>query len=471
VAICLQFGSIIQCKLQSIHQIELFERGLMHIKKSFRYSILFCFLLAQVSFGLPETDLKNSILEIEAQHGEYASQLIEPYLELARIYMATGRMEEALTSLRRAQHLTHRDDGVYAMRQLEIIDLVTVLHLNLDEIKPAEGQQQFALQISKHNTDENNPDLVPALLKLAQWQLETGQFLKSRSTLQDAKEIISSNFDDKDVRMVPVIRLEAESRVLQGICCAWEDLEEAKAIISQSPSQSDEYADLLFELGDAYILANKPDLAADTYRNAWEVVQQQSAEQLPADSPPRQLAMFRNFTQNQPLKKTYNIERDPFGYARYRQISYSDQYLVDEIEPQFFVTPMYENQYNLRIYERRTETRDLDTTRKMIGEPVQFDYKQLLYLLPLGYKSDFNLRELSIVMDFTVDENGKTSDVIVAESNAPLRLDRLMRRVVNASRFRPAFKSGKAVKTHHVKFTQTFVPFSDIISQHLPVPD
>lgn len=113
--------------------------------------------------------------------------------------------------------------------------------------------------------------------------------------------------------------------------------------------------------------------------------------------------------------------------------------------------------------------RDEDPVRKMIGEPVQFDYKQLTYLLPGVYRNDFNMRELSIQMDFTVDEDGKTSDVLIVESNAPLKLDKLMRRVVQASRFRPAFKDGQRVKTPHVTFTQTFSPFSDIISQHLPV--
>jgi tetratricopeptide (TPR) repeat protein len=435
----------------------------------FKYCILFCSLLAHDSLGLPETDLRNSITEIETEHGEYTNQLIEPYLELANVYLATGRADEAENALRRAQHLMHRDDGVYAMRQLEIVDLLTVMHLAQDKIKTAEAQQQFALQIGRHNTAENSPDLIPALLKLSQWQLETGQFPKSRSTLQETREIITSNFGDKDLRMVAVLRLEARTRLQQGICCAWENLEKAKAIINQNSTGSDEYADLLFELGDAYIIRRKADLAADIYNEAWQVLRQQLSDQPPADSPPRQLAMYKELSEHHSQKKTYKVDRDPFGYATYRQINHLDQYFEDQLEPQFFVIPMNENQYNFRIYDRRTQRPDEDPVRKMIGEPIQFDHKQLTFLLPVGYRNDFNMRELSILMDFTVNENGKTSDVLIVESNAPLRLDRLMKRVVQNSLFRPAFEAGEAVRTSHVKFTQTFSPFSDIISQHLPV--
>lgn len=449
------------------HYPELDNGVLMRPLYSYKYCILLCCLLAHNSFGLPETDLKNSINEIKAEHGEYTTQLIEPYIELAKIYLDTGRMDEAEKYLRHAQHLTHRDDGVYAMSQLEIVDLLTLIHLTQDKIKAAEGQQQFALQISRHNIKMDSPDLIPALLKRSQWQLETGQFRKSRSTLQQTKQIITTNYSDMDIRMVEVLRLEARSRLLQGICCAWEDLEEVKAILIQNPSESDAYAELLFDLGDAYMVANKPDIAANIYTEAWQALPQQLKHQ--PESAPRQLAMFKELRAHQAQKKIYRVKRDLFGYSTYRQVTHLDQFFEDEMEPQFFVTAMYDNQYNFRIYDRRAEQRDEDPIRKMIGEPVQFDYKQLIYLLPHGYKKDFNMRELSILMDFTVNENGKTSDVLVVESNAPLRLDKLMKRVVRASRFRPAFKMGQAVSTPHVKFTQTFSPFSDIISQQLPV--
>jgi TonB family protein len=450
-----------------MHDAKQFELTLMHLLNSFKYSILLCALLANKSFGLPETDLKNSIDEIEVEQGEYANQLIEPYLELGKVYLNTGRLDEAENSLRRAQHLMHRDDGVYAMRQLEVVELFTLLHLSQDNAKTAERQQQFALQIGRHNATENSPDLIPSLLKMSQWQLETGQFLKSRATLKETKQIITSNFGDEDVRMVAVLRLEAKTRLLQGICCAWENLKEAKAIISQNPSQSDEYAELLFDLGDAYIISKKTDRAADTYNEAWEVVSRQSGGQ--PDSPPRQLAMFKELSEHHSQKKIYKIDRDPFGYARYRQITHLDKYFEDQMEPQFFVTSMYDNQYNVRIYGRRTKIRDEDPIRKMIGEPVQFDYQQLIFMLPVGFKSDFNIRELSILVDFTVNEDGKTSDVYIVESNAPLKLDKLMRRVVQSSRFRPAFKEGLAIRQPHVRITQTFSPYSDIITQHLPV--
>ncbi len=138
-----------------------------------KYCIFCCVFLAQFSFGLSEQELKNSITEIESTAGRYTNLLIDPYLELARIYLGSGRLEEAEKALRQAQHLTHRDDGVYTLSQLQIVDLLTQLDMMQEKIKQAEGQQQFALQINKHNTEENSVELIPAFLKLAVSPLDT----------------------------------------------------------------------------------------------------------------------------------------------------------------------------------------------------------------------------------------------------------------------------------------------------------
>ena len=92
----------------------------------------------------------------------------------------------------------------------------------------------------------------------------------------------------------------------------------------------------------------------------------------------------------------------------------------------------------------------------MVGNPFQFTFKQLQTILPSSLRNDADLATLSIELDFTVTETGAIRDIELTKSNAPVKLNRLMKQVLRKTRFRPALVEGQPVITHNVTLTQSF---------------
>jgi tetratricopeptide (TPR) repeat protein len=408
-----------------------------------------------------EREYNQIITAIENDKGPYAAELIDPIISLATIYIDTDRFEKAEESLRRAQHITHRDDGVFAMRQLEVIDLLFELNLRKGEISGAESQQQFSLFVSRRNLEKDSPDLVPALVKLASWQFETGQFRQSRNTLEEAHDIILTHFGEQDIRMVEILRLEARTRHLEGICCAEEKLEQALAIIERHPQQSDKLTEMMFALGDTYLANRKPELAHAAYLKATS--HQKSLNTGSVDTAElKPVAMYRDMKRSSPQKRVFMKKRDPFALSR--TVAGEKPMFYEIEESQIFVIPYEGHRYNIRTPKPYRQQTKEDPPSRMTGDPIQFELSYLQSLLSPSYTPEGKLGEIFIHLECSVMTDGKVDNIRIIASNAPTKLNQLVKRALHLSRFRPRLVDGKAVYTDHIDFVQTFLPFGDIIS-------
>ena len=97
-----------------------------------------------------------------------------------------------------------------------------------------------------------------------------------------------------------------------------------------------------------------------------------------------------------------------------------------------------------------------EPSQKMVGKPFQFIFRQLKTILPSSLRSEAKLANISIALDFTVTETGAIRDIEFAKSNAPAKLNRLMKEAIRKTRFRPALVDGRPVITHNVTLTQSF---------------
>lgn len=410
---------------------------------------------------LTEHDYAEIITKIEEEKGQYAKELIDPNINLARIYAETGRFDMAEESLRKAQHYSHRNDGVYTMRQLEIIDLLFNLNLATGKIDHAEKQQVFSLLVSQHNIAEDSPDLLPALLKRARWQFESGQYQDSRQTLDGAREIIVTHFGENDPRLVEVLKLEARTRQLQGLCCAEKPLKQALKIIEAHPELNDEYSFILFSLGDAYLISRKPGLAQHMYHQA--IVHQKSTtpdEEIGSEIAPKPIPMYREITRHSPHKRIFKPRQNSFESSRPYQRALMDRPNLEEVDEfAFFVIPYDDHQYDIRMPEGRQRQTGNGSIRQLIGEPIQFELGYLQTNLPSSYTSEGKLNEVFIHLNLSVMANGRATNLEITESNAPAKLNQLLKRVLAQSRFRPRLMDGKAVDTDNIEFVQTFMPY------------
>ncbi|MDZ7684891.1 MAG: hypothetical protein U5O39_07665 [Gammaproteobacteria bacterium] len=98
---------------------------------------------------------------IAAEEGEFSLELVDPLIELSRIHSRAGDATAAEDTLRHAQHIIHRNEGVHALRQLEIVELMTELDLARDEPYDAERQQELAMYLAERNYGKDSSDILP----------------------------------------------------------------------------------------------------------------------------------------------------------------------------------------------------------------------------------------------------------------------------------------------------------------------
>ena len=101
-------------------------------------------------------------------------RLIEPLQEIGNTYRATARGEDALDTLRRAQHLTHRKDGVMTIEQEEILDGITEAYLAMGMYEEANMEQILSLRTYEHTFGKDDARIIPAIHKLARFEMRIG---------------------------------------------------------------------------------------------------------------------------------------------------------------------------------------------------------------------------------------------------------------------------------------------------------
>ena len=87
-----------------------------------------------------EKSYQKSIHIIERHKGVFAPELLTSLNHLGSLYYDISNYELAMDAFRRAQHITHRNTGVYSLEQLKFIDWITVINLNTSRSKDADKQ-------------------------------------------------------------------------------------------------------------------------------------------------------------------------------------------------------------------------------------------------------------------------------------------------------------------------------------------
>ncbi|HKI75038.1 MAG TPA: hypothetical protein VJ998_10355 [Pseudomonadales bacterium] len=410
---------------------------------------------------------RNAISTLAAQHGEYSPKLFEPLLGLGRSLIGLKRYRAATDALRRAQSIIHRNEGVDSIEQLGIIDLLTDIHLARHKPWDADRDQQFSLFVSEHNFGHQSPSLLPALYKLSQWYVDTGQFIDARNTLMRAAGIVTNNFGETDPQLISILTQQARIARLRRVCCSYKYLEKAQDIARKNPNMSsDERASIYLQLGDAYLMAYKSDAANKAYARAWKLMGSAGTNQELAK--PKLISATRELHKMQHFNRTIETPAAPSPFlAESHALDWSMdtpgfQKLSDQdalLPPQQVFIPPSETVTNYHLEHRIARSGDpIATARRVIGSPIQFLYDQLLKVLPIKLQQDPALEKLAIHLDFTVSEDGAVSDVVILQPALPYRVTSLMRDVLHEARFRPRMVDGRPVVTKHVKLIETFDP-------------
>ena len=315
---------------------------------------------------------------------------------MARSYIQLDiQLTEAGTeSLRRAQHIAHREDGVYAKKQLPIIRRLALISIEQGQYEEADREQRFTLKVSEHAFGANSEEILPTLKSLGNYFANRGYsipinsnqdtrlhrdllFRESIQLFERSIAIVEDKYGDNDLRLVEPLKGLSQTRFMQGSSRSFvkASMERAASIVSSNPSTDvPEIARSLVTLGDTYLLTNDP-RALDEYQKAWDLLSKR---------------------------------------PEYEQLRH-----------------------------------DLFGRPKRLSEPVQYVLDRQPTTAEVGV-------ELYVDLEYDIQGDGRVRNVRVLEGNVPNSQKKILRQQISGMKFRPRMVDGEFSVSKGLSLHQTF---------------
>lgn len=376
----------------------------------------------------------SSIRIVENTLGEYSSMLVVSLSQLGMLYYQTGDYAEASTTFRRAQHITHRNDGVYTLDQLPIVDWISRINLASNDTNQADIQQKFYYRINEENYGAHNPKMIPALTKLGNWLRRSGQHRQARSAFSEIVDIMEISDNYSQLALLPALRAISSILYSEGVCCPDEPLDRVLEITVNDPTtdKADEL-EAVIQLADMSLVKKKESKARRLYQRALMMLGKEdgkaSKKALDLFGSPSSLGVNRADDVVQAYRKAINITHDD------RSTVFVKANRSDSGSALFFAAPK-------------------PAARELIGAPLLLCYPQVLDLVKK--RSRNNLSNYYVKLDYSVDEDGRVQNVEILDSNSPVKLNRYVINMLYSTRYRPRFDNGEPVETNHLNLHQTF---------------
>lgn len=322
--------------------------------------------------------------------------------------------EDAEDSLRHAQHIAHRNQGVYAKDQLPTLRLLTDIQLSSGKKQDADQNQRFLLRVNEQIYGASSEEMIPSLTEVGEyfanrgWQMraryfrtpndhiggrnrviEFGEpaedtayliriFREAELAYERSIAIIQDKYGDTDLRLVEPLKGLSRAKFLEGGArsAIKRPMEQMVAIVQQNPgSDQADKAKALVELADLYVKTSDP-RASDYYKQAWKL-----------------------------------LEGEEYQELRY----------------------------------------------ELFGRPVRLlpehSFRSVLTRYPVDLEPD---QQLFVNLTYDVQEDGKVGQVIVNDSNISLKNQKDTRKTIKAMKFRPRLVDGEPVATEGLNLLQTF---------------
>ena len=385
----------------------------------------------QLMMGLhleSERNFKRSIGLVES-HGEKYSAALGTKLEhLGVLYFGTQRYELARETFRKAQHIMHRNGGVYTLEQLDLLNGITRISIKTHEFEEADVQQKFYYRINLNNYGEDDPRMVPVMNRLGEWLKATGQFSDALDMFRKAVVLLDETGGSERDMLRP-LRGIASVLYLKGVCCAEKTLQEVLDSIRRDPTadRADEI-DAMIHLADMNMINKNLKKARQIYQNAWDKLA----------SKDRTNGLAESVFGTPVLLGVRGVKDVVDAFRRVRQTS----------RTQVIYTAALEDGNAWSISFGSEESKPL---KKLIGRPLPLCYRQVTKA-----GSEKELETFYIDLDFTVTGAGNVAHVSIIDSNAPIKLKRYVKNILKKLRYRPRLIEGEAVDTDHMTIRQTF---------------
>jgi tetratricopeptide (TPR) repeat protein len=227
-------------------------------------------------FETAETAYLRGIELLIEEEGELSPQLIDPYRQLANIYLQLGQHVEALTVLEHAQHINQRNYGLFNTEQTLIIDEMSQAYQAAGDTRSAQELQEESLNIARRRFGKESLEVVPFHYRLAEYYELSRMRAKAREHYQDVIDILENHLDKHASEQLKPLRELVRIDILSGEnTSARRRLEETLELGSSNSAY--ERALSLAVLGDYALATGRAETSIARYREAYATLAAEDA--------------------------------------------------------------------------------------------------------------------------------------------------------------------------------------------------
>lgn len=381
------------------------------------------------NFLQAEASFEKSIRIVRANNGNYSLSLAGVLIEFGTMHYELGQYDLALEKFREAQHIAHRNDGVFTLKQIDAMDWISATVRQGSNLSLMDTQERFHFRIHEENYPLGDIRLLPAMERLGRWFKDSGQFKNAIKTHQQSLELINASSEDDEYRKIPILREISSVAYLSNRCCRDTPLEQILDIIQGGSGFGDveELIKATLHLADMKILSKNAPEADKLYKKAWD---------LRSGTPGRDDRAQIEFGRPMPL-----------GYSNvFDGVGAYDEIVRGRPAPLGMKTHRPKGGATMSFTPERPK-------QKLIGTPVLMCFQQVQEFLPP--ESGNKMGSYYVELGFSVRQNGSVGRVEIKDSNTPSRLTRYVKKILRSLRYRPKIENGAAVPSE-VVVRQTF---------------
>ena len=119
------------------------------------------------------SNYEEMLQERELQRGAWDPTLAEELMAMGRMLQEQGDFNRALEIFTRAAHINRINYGLVSVEQIAAVESMVETYIALNQWAEADRQQRYAFYVQSRAFEQNDPRLIPALDKLAQWNIMT----------------------------------------------------------------------------------------------------------------------------------------------------------------------------------------------------------------------------------------------------------------------------------------------------------
>ncbi len=222
-------------------------------------------------------NLQRGIRIYKQLAGPFHPQLIEPLTYLGLNYQAMGHHEKATDAFTRAQHVTHRTDGMLNADQVPMIYSKVDSFRVLGELWEVDQLLTSAEKLQRHNYGSGASETVASVNSLGLWHAQRSNFQVALSLYESARQRMDTEHPEFTEAKLDLLKGNAQVflYVPRLQTRALDLLGEAKQLADDHASEISSYRRLVATLNhaDMLMMFAREREALKSYEDAWTLLQ------------------------------------------------------------------------------------------------------------------------------------------------------------------------------------------------------